>query len=200
MRHSSWNSISAWLRVLTNISVVRWRLMSSYISPSAWRAEWPAQGRRSAVSSMVTTGAAPPSAHDEIGGRHAAGRLGHEIAAQVAGLGDGRGKADGGGSRREAVEPRQAEREQVAALGRHQRMQLVEHDAPEGAEQIGRVGGREQQRQLLRRGQQDVGRIAALAHALRLPECRRCASRCGRPSPSPRPAGRDCGRRRPPAP
>ena len=56
---------------------------------------------------------------------------------------------------------------QIAALRGDERMQLVEHDAPERAEQIRRVGRGEQQRQLLRRGQQDVGRIAALALALR---------------------------------
>ena len=46
-------------------------------------------------------------------------------------------------------------------------MQFVEHDALERAEQIRRVGGGKQQRQLLRRGEQNVGRIAALALAFR---------------------------------
>ena len=46
-------------------------------------------------------------------------------------------------------------------------MQLVEDHALERAEQIRRVGGGEQQRQLLRRGQQNIRRIAALALALR---------------------------------
>ena len=45
-------------------------------------------------------------------------------------------------------------------------MQLIENDAAERAEQIGRVGGGEQQRQLFRRGEQNVRRIAALALAL----------------------------------
>ena len=45
-------------------------------------------------------------------------------------------------------------------------MQFVEHDAAQGAEQIGRVGAGQQQRELLGRGEQDVGRIAALALAL----------------------------------
>ena len=62
MRQKSWNSISAWLRVLTKISVVLLRLIRSYISPSAWRAVWPAHGRRSLVSSISTTGAAAPPA------------------------------------------------------------------------------------------------------------------------------------------
>ncbi len=41
-------------------------------------------------------------------------------------------------------------------------MQLVEHDALERGEQERRIVGRQQQRQLLGRGQQDVRRIAAL--------------------------------------
>ena len=67
----------------------------------------------------------------------------------------------------EAKQPRQAEREQIAALRGDQRMQLVEDDALERAEQIRRVSGGEQQRQLLRRGEQDLRRVAALALALR---------------------------------
>ncbi len=51
-------------------------------------------------------------------------------------------------------------------------MQLVEHHAPKRAEQIGRVGRSKNQRQLLRRGQQNVRRIAALTLAL---ACRRVA-------------------------
>ena len=46
-------------------------------------------------------------------------------------------------------------------------MQLVEHHALEAAEQVRGVGAGQQQRQLLGRGEQDVGRIAALALALR---------------------------------
>ena len=44
-------------------------------------------------------------------------------------------------------------------------MQFVEHNAPERAEHVRRIGAREQQRKLLRRGEQDVGRIPALALA-----------------------------------
>ena len=45
-------------------------------------------------------------------------------------------------------------------------MQFVEHDAAERSEQIGRIRGREQQRQLLRRGQEHVWWMAALALTL----------------------------------
>ncbi len=44
-------------------------------------------------------------------------------------------------------------------------MQLVEHHTLERAEQIRRISGGEQQRELFRRGEQNVGRIAALALA-----------------------------------
>ena len=93
-----------------------------------------------------------------------------------------------------------AERQQVAALGGDQRMQLVEHDALEAAEQIRRVGAGEQQRELLGRGEQDVRRIAALALALARPACRRCGSRSGPAGPSRAPASPGCARCRPPAP
>ena len=68
------------------------------------------------------------------------------------------------GAKRE--QPRQTKRQQIAALRRHQRMQFVEHHAAEAVEQIRRVGRRQQQRELLRRGEQNVGRIAALTLAL----------------------------------
>ena len=68
--------------------------------------------------------------------------------------------------RRQREQPRQAERQKIAALGRDQRMQFVKHDTLERAEEIRRVGRRQQQRELLRRGEQDIGRITALALAL----------------------------------
>ena len=78
-------------------------------------------------------------------------------------LGDRCRQPDGADFWRKLPEPRQTKRQQIAALGGDQRMQLVEHDALERGEQIGRVVGREQQRELLGRGEQDVRRIAALA-------------------------------------
>ena len=65
-------------------------------------------------------------------------------------------------SRRQPPQPRQAERQQIAALGGHQRMQFVEHDALERGKQKRRVVGRQQQRQLFRRGEQNIRRIAPL--------------------------------------
>ena len=64
-----------------------------------------------------------------------------------------------GASRHSRARPK---RQQIAALGGDQRMQLVEHDALQRAEQERRVVGRQQQRQLLGRGEQNIRRIAPL--------------------------------------
>ena len=120
--------------------------------------------------------------------------------AQVVGLGDGGRQADGLQARRERAQAGEAEREQVAALVGHQRVQLVEDDGVEIGEEAVGVGGGEQQRRLLRRGQQDVRRVQLLALALvqrgvagaRLEPHRRGRSR--------RPAARGCGRYRRQAP
>ena len=130
----------------------------------------------------------------QIGQRRAVRRLRHQIAAQIVRLGDGRRQSDAGEIGRQREQPREAERQQVAALADDERMQFVEHDALERAEQVRRVGRGEDQRQLLGRGEQDVRRIAALALALARPACRRCGSRCGSAAPSRRPAVRDCAR------
>ena len=103
---------------------------------------------------------------DEIG-QCGSAALRHHETAQIVGLGHGRRQADAGEIRREAKQPRQAEREQIAAFRGHQRVQLIEDHALERTEQIRRVGGGQQQRHLLRRRQQNLRRIAALALALR---------------------------------
>ena len=61
----------------------------------------PAQGRRSAVSSMVTSGAAPPSASTRSASAARRSVCGTRIAAQIVGLGDRRREADAGELRRE---------------------------------------------------------------------------------------------------
>ena len=100
--------------------------------------------------------------HDEVGGDVLPSRLRHQEARQQFRLGDGRRQADGADLGRQPKQPREAERQQIAALGRDQRMQFVEHDALQRAEQERRIVGGQQQRQLLRRGEQDVRRIAPL--------------------------------------
>ncbi len=101
---------------------------------------------------------------DEIGARRAA--LRHHEARELSGLRHRRREPDAGEIGREAKQPRQPEREQVPALGEDQRMQLVEDHPLERTEQIRRVGGGKQQRQLFRRRQQNLRRIAALPLAL----------------------------------
>ena len=101
--------------------------------------------------------------HHQIGAQLPARRLRHQETAEIVGLGDGRRQTDGGELRRQRKQPRQAERQQVAALGGDQRMQFVEHDALKRAEQIRRVGRGQQQGELLRRGEQNVGWVTALS-------------------------------------
>ena len=99
---------------------------------------------------------------DDVGGRLFSMRLRHQEARQLFRLGDGRRQSDRAQIGRELPQPRQPEREQIAALGGDQRMQFVEHDALQRREQIRRIVGGEQQRQLFRRGEQNIRRIAPL--------------------------------------
>ena len=87
--------------------------------------------------------------------------------------------------RRELLQPCEAEREQVAAFRGQQCVHLVEDDSSRRR----RIGAprREQQRELLGRGQQHVGGLEALALAPRA-GCRRCGSRPGSGGPSRRSA------------
>ena len=162
MRQKSWNSISAWLRVLTKISVVLLRLISSYISPSAWRAVWP--GPRQALLGVehLDDRRRRAAGHDDVGGDFLAVALRHQKPRQRFRLGHGCRQPDRAHLRRQPPQPRQTERQQIAALGGDERMQFVEHDAFEGGEQKRRVVRRQQQRQLLGRGEQNVRRIAPL--------------------------------------
>ncbi len=105
--------------------------------------------------------------NDQIGERRTTRRLRHQIAAQIIGRGDSGGQSHGREFRRQHKQPGEIERQQIAALGCHQRMQFVEHDAAQRAKEIRRVGGSEQQSELFRRGQQNVWRLAALSLPLR---------------------------------
>ncbi len=104
---------------------------------------------------------------DQVSTRFAIDRLRHEETAKVFRLRHGGGKPDGGDLRSQPKQPRQIERQQIAAFRRDQRMQFVQHHALERAEQKRRVGTGEQQRDLFRRGEQNVRRIAALALTFR---------------------------------
>ncbi|ONF48125.1 hypothetical protein RSM1_14890 [Methylobacterium radiotolerans] len=64
------------------------------------------------------------------------------------------------------MQPRQRQRQQVAALRGDQRVQLVEHHAAQTGKKLSRLAVGDQQGQLLGRGQKDVRRPADLAGAL----------------------------------
>ncbi len=64
---------------------------------------------------------------------------------------------------RERAEPRQTQRQKIAALRIVERMQFIQHHGPQIFEHLGAAGMRQKQRQLLRRGEQNVGRAVALA-------------------------------------
>ena len=201
IRQSSWNSSSAWLRVLTKSSVVRCSLhrVVDLGNGIARRCGLP-RARAPRNRGSRCRGLAPPAT--VIRSARRAGRvLRHQPAPQLVRLGDGRRQADRLQAGDEAAQPRQPERQQMAALRGHQRMQLVEHDVAQVREEALGIRGRDQQRQLLRRGQQDVRRRQLLALALvggrvagarlqarsadpsRRPACRGCA-RCRRRAPS----------------
>ena len=85
---------------------------------------------------------------------------------QLARMGNSGRKSDRHQPRRQRAQPRDVERQQIAALRRRQRVEFVENDRVEIAEQVASVGAREQERDLLRRRQQDLGRRQTLALAL----------------------------------
>ena len=68
---------------------------------------------------------------------------------------------------RQGLQPRQSQRQQIAALGIVQGMQFVQHHGAQILEHLGGAGMGQQQAQLFRRGQQDVGRAVTLALAPR---------------------------------
>ena len=107
-----------------------------------------------------------PARHGDETGHPAGGILRHQPAPQLVRLGHGGRQADGAQVRHEAAQPRQAQRQQVAALGGDQRMQFVEDHVAQILEEPPGIRAGDQQRQLLRRGQQYVRRRQLLALAL----------------------------------
>ena len=92
--------------------------------------------------------------------------LGRQPAAQFIGIAHGGRQAHHGHLRRQGAQPRQPQRQQIAALRGDDRMQLVQHHPPQGGEKMLPIGARQQERQLLGRGEQDLRGIAPLALAL----------------------------------
>ena len=65
------------------------------------------------------------------------------------------------------TKPGEVECKQVAALARRERVQLIEDDIFDGAEQLRSAFVRQHERDLLRGGEQDIGRLEALTRAAR---------------------------------
>ena len=125
----------------------------------------PPQGRRpSRQHARTTSGAAPPRTCDQRARRRAAPSAARKARSGV-GMRDGGRQPDAPRRRRELRQPRQAERQLVAALGAGQRVDLVHHDRARGRRRSPARRAGEQQRQALRRGQQDLRRVLALAGA-----------------------------------
>ncbi len=80
-----------------------------------------------------------------------AAALRREVGAQLRGVRHRRRQAEGQQARRERTQPRDVERQEIAALGRAQRMQLVEDDGIEVGEEVPAVGVAQEQCELLGR-------------------------------------------------
>jgi hypothetical protein len=76
-----------------------------------------------------------------------------------------RRQAYGGEFGRQRAQTRKVEREKIAALGRGERVQLIDDDRAERPEQTRRITVGQHERDLLRRGEQDVWRREPLALA-----------------------------------
>ncbi len=92
--------------------------------------------------------------------------LPHQIAAQIVRLAHRGREADRHGLRCQRTQPREGQRQQVAALRDDERVQFVEHDLFQATEKLRGLAVGEQQRKLLGRGQQDVGGPGDLPGAL----------------------------------
>ncbi len=77
--------------------------------------------------------------------------------------GDGRRQPDRDRLRCELSQTGKPQAQQVASLGGHERMQLIQHNDAQPGKHARRVLVREQQRHLLRRGHQNVRRVVALS-------------------------------------
>ena len=109
----------------------------------------------------------PARRDHQLGEMLLANRLRHQKAPQRRGVFHRGGKPDAAMTGREGGEPRQPQRQQVAALGIVECVQFVQHHRLQILKQLRRPRMRHQQRQLFRRGQQYVRRDMALALAPR---------------------------------
>ena len=153
-----------------------------------------------AVSSMATLGRGAAVGDDEVGQGRAGFGCGTRKRRRSSGSATVAERPTLARSGASCEQAREAERQQIAALRGDQRMQFVEHDAPERAEQIRRVGARRAAAQAAPAWSAGCRAGRGVGAGASMPACRRCASRCGSAAPSRRPGAPDCARRRPRAP
>ena len=143
IRHSSWKIISAWLRVLTKSSAMS--VGADRVVDVGERIAGGVAGPRHALLGLQDGDVRLGAAGDGDERRRlaqVAAALPDQPGAERVRIGDGRRQADGPQPRRQAAQAREAEREQVAALAGHQRVEFVEDDRVEiGEEAVGVRGG-----------------------------------------------------------
>ena len=154
--HRSWKISSARLRVLQKTSVVLCRSISRITFAAAQRPAMPGPG------DFLVLGQ-----HDRNVGLgagiadHDLDHLGVAVRRQPAleglRIGDGGGKADAAQGRRDRLQPRQRQRQQVAALAGGEGVDLVDDNGAQAFEQGEAVFVAEQQAQGFGRGQQVCG-------------------------------------------
>ena len=188
-RHSSWNISSAWLRVLTNTRRELVRLDGG-VDLGARRSGWCGRPRAAAARSRgcgCRAARRPRRRRGRRGGwcRRPAAARGRRAARSAAPPWPtgrcARGRARCACSRARSSASRSPRLVGASACS-SSRITVLE-----AGEEARRVGVRQQQRHLLGRGQQDVGRAARAGAPCARPRCRRCASRRGSAGPSPRP-------------
>ena len=104
--------------------------------------------------------------HDEVRHPRLARDLPDEVTLQGIRLAHRRGQPDRGEIRAQGAQPRQRQRQQISPLRGDERVQLVEDDAAQAPEQLRRLPMGDEERELLGRGEQDVGRPVDLPRAL----------------------------------
>ena len=158
--HSFWKISSARPRVLQKTSVVRCCSISRMTSRDRVMARMPAPRDLVLGDQDREVGLGAGIADDEVDQLHVG--VGREPAAVGVGIADGRRQPDPAQTRRERLQPRHRQRQQVAALLLGETVELVDDDGPQILEHLRRFGIAQQQAQRFGRGQQHLRRLHPL--------------------------------------
>ena len=178
----------------------RWSVAADHVvdlGPAHRPPIWPAQGRRSRGVEDRRPGAARPARPSMARPRlppepsHAASSSGQATVA------DRPTRRACGASARQ---PRQAERQEIAALGAGERVQLVDDDAAQAGEDLAARRGRRAAAPAIPAWSSAAAAAARAGAGGGSAACRRCGSRAAPAAPSRRSARRGCAGCRPPAP